>query len=75
VLQGARGAIHFTVFVIAVAAVWEVVKLLGGDATGAWQPPFQWKIAVAASRSLAGESSGSADASDAPSQPASSSTF
>jgi NitT/TauT family transport system permease protein len=45
VLQGARGAIYFGVFVIAVAAVWEVVKLLGGDATGAWQPPFQWKIA------------------------------
>jgi NitT/TauT family transport system permease protein len=45
VLQGARGAIYFAVFVIAVAAVWEAVKLLGGDATGAWQPPFQWKIA------------------------------
>jgi NitT/TauT family transport system permease protein len=45
VLQGARGAATFALVLIAVAAVWEGVKLLGGDASGVWQPPFQWKIA------------------------------
>ena len=44
-LHGVRRAIAFAVVVIALAAVWEGVKLLGGDATGAWQPPFNWKIA------------------------------
>jgi len=45
VLQSARGAIYFALFVIAGSVVWEAVKLLGGDATEAWQPPFHWKIA------------------------------
>ena len=36
---------YFVLFVIAVSLVWEAVKLLGGDATEAWHPPFQWKIA------------------------------
>src|SRR5207244_5176951 len=33
------------VVVIALAAGWELVKLLGGDGFPGWTPPFQWHIA------------------------------
>jgi len=45
VTRAARGAVSFAVFAIAVAVVWEAVKLLGGETTDVWQPPFHWKIA------------------------------
>ncbi|OLE76898.1 MAG: hypothetical protein AUG02_03325 [Chloroflexi bacterium 13_1_20CM_2_70_9] len=35
----------FLVLASALALVWEVVKLLGGEQTDAWTPPFHWKIA------------------------------
>ncbi len=43
--QVARNALSFALFAIGIAVVWEGVKLLGGEPTDAWQPPFQWKIA------------------------------
>src|SRR5438093_7482210 len=45
VLRAARGPLSFVVLACAVALVWEVVKVLGGDQTDAWTPPFHWKIA------------------------------
>jgi NitT/TauT family transport system permease protein len=37
--------LSFALFAVGIAVVWEGVKLLGGEPTDAWQPPFQWKIA------------------------------
>src|SRR2546425_8345200 len=45
VLRAARGPLSFLVLASALASVWEVVKLLGGEQTDAWTPPFHWKIA------------------------------
>src|SRR5207302_7325974 len=44
-LRAARGPLSFLLLACGIAAVWEVVKLLGGERTDAWAPPFQWKIA------------------------------
>ncbi len=41
----ARTSLSFFVVVFALAALWEIAKLLGGDPTDSWTPPFQWKIA------------------------------
>ena len=38
----ARGAVSFVVLIVALIVLWEVVKLLGGDPSEAWTPPFQW---------------------------------
>jgi NitT/TauT family transport system permease protein len=35
----------FVLFVAGLVLLWEVVKLLGGDPLGSWQPPFDWTIA------------------------------
>src|SRR5437879_3445470 len=45
VLRAARGPLSFVGLACALALVWEAVKVLGGDQTDAWTPPFQWKIA------------------------------
>jgi len=45
VLRAVRGPLSFLVLASALALVWEVVKLLGGEQTDAWTPPFHWKIA------------------------------
>jgi NitT/TauT family transport system permease protein len=45
VLRAARSVVTFVVVVSALAAGWEVVKLLGGDPSDTWTPPFHWQIA------------------------------
>ncbi len=45
VFRAARRALSFLVVIGALAVLWEVVKLLGGDPSGAWTPPFQWTVA------------------------------
>jgi NitT/TauT family transport system permease protein len=45
VLRAARSAASFLVVIGALTVIWEVVKLLGGDPSGAWTPPFQWTVA------------------------------
>jgi NitT/TauT family transport system permease protein len=45
VLRVARSALSLVVVAGGICAVWEVVKLLGGDPTEAWTPPFQWTVA------------------------------
>jgi NitT/TauT family transport system permease protein len=45
VLRAARSALSFLVVIGALALLWEVVKLLGGDPSGAWTPPYQWTVA------------------------------
>jgi NitT/TauT family transport system permease protein len=45
VFRAARSALSFLVVVGAIALLWEVVKLLGGDPSEAWTPPFQWTVA------------------------------
>jgi len=45
VLRAARGPISFAVFATAVVVAWETVKLLGGETTDVWRPPFHWKVA------------------------------
>ncbi len=44
-LRSARALLSFAAFVGVLAAVWELVKLVGGDQTGEWAPPLSWKIA------------------------------
>ena len=44
-LRVARSALSLVVVAGGICAVWEVVKLLGGDPTEAWTPPFQWTVA------------------------------
>ena len=43
--RAARSLASFLVVIGLVAMIWEVVKLLGGEATEGWTPPFQWRIA------------------------------
>ena len=43
--RAARSVLSFLVVVGALALLWEVVKLLGGDPSEAWTPPFQWTVA------------------------------
>ena len=45
VVRAARGVVTFILAVTALAAGWEVIKLLGGDSLGDWNPPFAWQIA------------------------------
>jgi NitT/TauT family transport system permease protein len=45
VFRAARSALSFFVVIAALAVLWEVVKLLGGDPSEAWTPPFQWTVA------------------------------
>ena len=44
-LRAARSAASFLVVIGALTVIWEVVKLLGGDPSEAWTPPFQWTVA------------------------------
>ncbi|TMC79963.1 MAG: ABC transporter permease [Chloroflexi bacterium] len=43
--RAARSVLSFLVVIAALAVLWEVVKLLGGDPSEAWTPPFQWTVA------------------------------
>ena len=45
VFRAARSVLSFLVVIGALAVLWEVVKLLGGDPSEAWTPPFQWTVA------------------------------
>jgi len=45
VLRAARSAASFLVVIGALTVIWEIVKLLGGDPSEAWTPPFQWTVA------------------------------
>jgi NitT/TauT family transport system permease protein len=45
VFRAARSAVSLFVVIAALAVLWEVVKLLGGDPSEAWTPPFQWTVA------------------------------
>jgi NitT/TauT family transport system permease protein len=45
VFRVARSALSLLVVVGALTILWEVVKLLGGDPSDAWKPPFQWTVA------------------------------
>ncbi|TMC47032.1 MAG: ABC transporter permease [Chloroflexi bacterium] len=43
--RAARSAVSLLVLIAVLAVLWEVVKLLGGDPSEAWTPPFQWSVA------------------------------
>ena len=43
--RAARSSLSLFVVIGALAVLWEVVKLLGGDPSEAWTPPFQWTVA------------------------------
>lgn len=43
--RAARSGLSFLVVIGALIVLWEVVKLLGGDPSEAWTPPFQWTVA------------------------------
>jgi len=45
VFRAARSSLSLFVVIGALAVLWEVVKLLGGDPSEAWTPPFQWTVA------------------------------
>jgi NitT/TauT family transport system permease protein len=45
VFRAARSGLSFLVVIGALTLLWEVVKLLGGDPSEAWTPPFQWTVA------------------------------
>jgi NitT/TauT family transport system permease protein len=45
VLRATRSALSFLVVIGALALLWEVVKLLGGDPSEVWTPPYQWTVA------------------------------
>jgi NitT/TauT family transport system permease protein len=45
VFRAARSVATFVAVVIALAAIWELTKLLGGDPSESWSPPFHWQIA------------------------------
>jgi NitT/TauT family transport system permease protein len=45
VFRPARGVLSLLVVIAALTIAWEVVKLLGGDPSEAWTPPFQWTVA------------------------------
>ncbi len=43
--RAARGVVSFVLVVSALAVGWEMVKLLVGDPSDGWTPPFHWQIA------------------------------
>ncbi len=43
--RAARSVLSLLVVIGALTILWEVVKLLGGDPSEAWTPPFQWTVA------------------------------
>ena len=43
--RAARGVLSFAAVIAALGVLWEGIKLLGGDPSGAWTPPFQWTVA------------------------------
>ena len=43
--RAARSSLSLFVVIGALAVLWEVVKLLGGDPSDGWTPPFQWTVA------------------------------
>ena len=43
--RAARSVLSLVIVVGALIIVWEVVKLLGGDPSEGWTPPFQWTVA------------------------------
>ena len=43
--RAARSVLSLVIVVGALIVVWEVVKLLGGDPSEGWTPPFQWTVA------------------------------
>ena len=45
VFRAARSVLSFLVVIAALAVLWEAVKLLGGDPSETWTPPFQWTVA------------------------------
>jgi NitT/TauT family transport system permease protein len=45
VFRAARSVLSLLVVIGALTVLWEVVKLLGGDPSEAWTPPFQWTVA------------------------------
>jgi len=45
VFRAARSVLSFLAVIAALAIVWEIVKLLGGDPSERWTPPFQWTVA------------------------------
>jgi len=45
VFRPARSVLSFLVVIGALTVLWEIVKLLGGDPSEAWTPPFQWTVA------------------------------
>jgi NitT/TauT family transport system permease protein len=45
VLRAARSSLSFLVVIGALIVLWEIVKLVGGDPSEAWTPPFQWTVA------------------------------
>ena len=44
-LRPTRGVVSFLIVIGALTVLWEVVKLLGGDPSEGWTPPFQWTVA------------------------------
>jgi NitT/TauT family transport system permease protein len=45
VFRAARSLLSLVIVVGALIVLWEVVKLLGGDPSEGWTPPFQWTVA------------------------------
>jgi NitT/TauT family transport system permease protein len=45
VFRAARSVLSLLVVIGALTVLWEVVKLLGGDPSETWTPPFQWTVA------------------------------
>jgi NitT/TauT family transport system permease protein len=45
VFRAARSVLSLLVVIGALTVLWEVVKLLGGDPSEAWTPPFHWTVA------------------------------
>ena len=36
--------LSFVIVIVGITALWELLKLLGGDPSGSWTPPFQWTV-------------------------------
>jgi NitT/TauT family transport system permease protein len=45
VFRAARSILSFVIVIGALTVLWEVVKVLGGDPSEGWTPPFQWTVA------------------------------
>jgi NitT/TauT family transport system permease protein len=45
VFRAARSVLSLVIVIGALTVLWEVVKLLGGDPSEGWTPPFQWTVA------------------------------